>query len=108
MAIELPHIIQRYVDSSNRHDVPSILSCFSGDAVVHDEGATLHGKKAIGGWITKTIEKYKFQFNPLSIKQDAAEIVVAVEVSGTFEGSPVTLDYHFGIEKNKIVSLAID
>ena len=108
MAIALPHVIQNYVDSSNRHDVQSILSCFSDDAVVHDEAETLHGKKAIEDWITKTIAKYQFHFNPLSIKQDAAEIVMAVEVSGTFEGSPVTLDYHFGIEKNKIVSLAID
>jgi hypothetical protein len=43
----------------------------------------------------------------LSIKHGAAEIVVAVEVSGTFDGSPVTLDYHFAIENDKIVSLAI-
>jgi ketosteroid isomerase-like protein len=47
MTIKPPHIIQSYVDSSNRHDVQSILSCFSDDAVVHDEGKTLHGNKAI-------------------------------------------------------------
>ena len=108
MAITLPQIIQKYVDSSDRHDVQSILSCFSDDAVVHDEAETLHGKKAIEDWITKTIAKYKFHFNPLSIKQDAAGIVVEVEVSGTFDGSPITLNYHFAIEGNKIVSLAID
>ena len=107
MAITLPHIIKEYVDSSNRHDVQSILSGFSDDAVVRDEGKTLHGKKAIEEWITKTIEKYKFHFNPLSIKHDAAEIVVAVEVSGTFDGSPVTLDYHFVVAGDKILSLEI-
>jgi hypothetical protein len=58
--------------------------------------------------VVATIENYKFQFNPLSIKHDLAEIVLAVEVSGTFDGSPVTLDYHFAIEKDKIMSLAID
>jgi ketosteroid isomerase-like protein len=108
MAIKLPHIIQSYVDASNRHDVQTILCCFSDEADVRDEGETLHGKKAIEGWITKTIEKYKFQFNPLSIKHDPAEIVVALEVSGTFDGSPFTLDYHIAIDKDKIVSLAID
>ena len=107
MAIKLPHIIKEYVDSSNRHDVQSILSCFSDDAVVRDEGEMLHGKKGIEEWITKTIEKYKFHFNPLSIKHDAAEIVVAVEVSGTFSGSPVTLDYHFVVAGGKILSLGI-
>jgi ketosteroid isomerase-like protein len=108
MVIKLPHTIQSYVNASNRHDVQSILSCFSDDAVVRDEGETLRGKKAIEDWIAKTIEKYKFQFKPLGIKHDSAEIVVAMEVSGTFDGSPVTLDYHFVVGGDKIVSLAID
>jgi len=56
----------------------------------------------------KTIEKYKFQFKPLSVKDDDMAIVVAVEVSGTFDGSPVTLDYHFTIENEKISSLTIE
>jgi len=107
MIIKLPSIIQSYVDSSNRHDAQSILSCFSDDAVVHDEAETLHGKKAIEEWITKTIEKYKFHFEPLRIKDDNAEIVVAMEVSGTFDGSPVILDYHFVVAGDKVLSLAI-
>jgi ketosteroid isomerase-like protein len=107
MAIKLPRIIKKYVDASNAHDVKSILACFSDDAVVHDEGETLHGKKSIEGWIVKTIEKYKFQFKPLRIKGDDPEVVVTIEVSGTFDGSPVTLDYHFTIESDKILSLKI-
>jgi len=88
--------------------VQSILSCFSENAVVRDEGETLHGRKAIEDWIAKTIEKYKFHFNPLRIKGNDPEVVVSVEVSGTFDGSPVTLDYHFTIESDKISSLTID
>src|SRR5216117_2319027 len=102
MTLKLPGIIKKYVDASNEHDVKSILSCFSDDALVHDEGEELHGKKSIEGWIVKTIKKYKFQFKPLDIKGEDTEIVVAVEVSGTFNGSPVTLDYHFIIENDKI------
>jgi len=107
MTIKLPGIIKKYVDASNKHDVKSILSCFSDDAIVQDEGETLRGKKAIEGWIVKTIQKYKFQFEPLSVKDDDVEVVVAVEVSGTFDGSPVTLDYHFTIENGKILSFAV-
>ena len=70
MNVKLPRIINDYINASNAHDVRSILSCFSDDAAVHDEEETLHGKKAIEGWITKTIEKYKFQFKPLRIKED--------------------------------------
>src|SRR5258706_11194199 len=91
MKIKLPEIIEKYVEASNRHDVKSILSCFSDHAIVQDEGEELRGKKAIEGWILKTIEKYKFQFKPLGVKADSAETVVTVEVSGTFDGSPVTL-----------------
>jgi ketosteroid isomerase-like protein len=108
MAIKLRGPISDYINASNAHDVKSILACFSDDAVVHDEGETLHGKKSIEGWIVKTIEKYKFQFKPLRIKVDDPEVVVAVEVSGTFDGSPVTLDYHFTVENEKILSLTID
>jgi hypothetical protein len=56
----------------------------------------------------KTIEKYKFQFKPLSIKGDGAAVTLAMEVSGTFDGSPITLDYHSTIENEKILSLTID
>jgi ketosteroid isomerase-like protein len=108
MAIKLPPIIQEYVDASNRHDVKSILACFSEDAVVRDEKEAMHGKKAIEEWITKTIERYKFRFRPLGVRNEAGEMVVAMEVSGTFSGSPVTLDYHVVVEGEKILSLIID
>jgi ketosteroid isomerase-like protein len=107
MTIKLPRIISRYVDASNKHDVESILSCFSNDALVRDEREEFHGKKSIEGWIVKTIGKYKFQFKPLSLNDHDTEVVVSMEVSGTFDGSPVTLDYHFAIEDDKILSLSV-
>ena len=106
--IKLLPVIKTYVDASNAHDVQSILSCFSENAVVRDEGGTLHGREAIEDWITRTIEKYKFKFKPVSFREHNAEVVVAIEVSGTFDGSPITLDYHFTIEGDKILSLTID
>jgi len=108
MNVELAPAIQRYVKASNQHDMESILACFSDDALIHDEGETLQGKKAIESWIVKTIEKYKFQFKPLGVKDEEPEVVVAIEVSGTFRASPVTLDYHFKIGNDRIDSLAID
>jgi len=108
MKIKLPQIIEEYVAASNRHDVKAILSCFSDEAIVRDEGETLRGEKAIEGWLTKTIEKYKFHFKPLGVKDDATGTIVAVEVSGTFDGSPVTLDYHFTIKNDKISFLTIN
>ena len=106
--MKLPPLIHDYINASNAHDVDSVLGCFADDAVVRDENATHHGKIEIERWVTTTIEKYKFQFKPLSAQQTGSETVVSVEASGTFPGSPVTLDYHFVIPNDKIASLAID
>ena len=101
-------IIQSYVAASNAHDVKSILACFADDAVVHDENATRRGKIDIERWASETIDKYKFHFRPLSAEHRADETVVSMEVSGSFPGSPVTLDYHFSVVNEKISSLIID
>jgi ketosteroid isomerase-like protein len=108
MPISLMPIIQSYVAASNAHDVKSILACFADDAVVHDENATRRGKIDIERWASETIDKYKFHFRPLSAKHRADETVVSIEVSGSFPGSPVTLDYHFSVVNEKISSLIID
>ena len=108
MPISLMPIIQSYVAASNAHDVKSILACFADDAVVHDENATRRGKIDIERWASETIDKYKFHFRPLGAEHRANETVVSIEVSGSFPGSPVTLDYHFSVVNEKISSLIID
>jgi hypothetical protein len=106
--MKLRPIIQTYIDASNAHDVKSILACFADDATVRDENATVRGKIDIERWITATIERYKFQFKPLSSQERDDETVVSVDVSGTFPGSPISLDYHFAIANDKIAFLTID
>ena len=106
--MNLPQIIQKYIDASNAHDVKSILACFADGAIVRDENETRSGKSEIERWLTTTIEKYNFQFKPLSSQERDNETVVTVEISGTFPGSPISLDYHFTIASGKIASLTID
>src|SRR5215468_10713160 len=106
--MDLPTVIQKYIDASNAHDVSSIIACFASDAIVRDENATRRGQIDIKRWATETIEKYKFQFKPINSNEHADETVVRVEISGTFPGSPVTLDYHFIIANDKIESLIIE
>ena len=106
--MNLPPVIPKYIDASNAHDVRAIVDCFADDAVVRDENATRHGKFDIRRWAMETIEKYKFQFKPLSADERGAEMILSVEVSGSFPGSPVTLDYHFTVANDKIESLIID
>jgi hypothetical protein len=108
MSAALPRPIQNYIDASNAHDVQSILACFADDAMVRDENTVHRGKIDIERWATETIEKYKFHFTPLGIEEHDCEIIVRVEISGTFPGSPITLDHHFMIADDKITSLIID
>jgi len=108
MSAALPRTIQNYIDASNAHDVQSILACFADDATVRDENTTHRGKIDIERWATETIEKYKFQFKPLSTEDRDNETVVAVEISGTFPGSPISLDYRFALTSDKIASLTVD
>ena len=107
MKPKLPDIVQRYVDASNAHDSSAIASCFSDIAIVQDERNTHHGKESIERWAAETINKYKFQFKPVGINGEDSDIVASIEVSGTFDGSPVTLEYRFRIENGLISSLAI-
>src|ERR1044071_9123353 len=93
MSINLPPTIEDYINASNAHDVKSILACFTDDAVVRDENSTMRGKIDIERWATETIEKYKFHFRPLGTEGHDCEIIVRVEISGTFPGSPISLDY---------------
>jgi len=41
--MNLPTIIQKYIDASNAHDVSSIVACFASDAIVRDENVTRRG-----------------------------------------------------------------
>ena len=106
--MKLPPLIQRYIDASNAHDLKSILECFADDAGVRDENASHRGKGDIEHWIRTTIERYQFQLKPLGSQELDNETVVSVEISGTFPGSPIALDYHFAIAYDKIASLFID
>ena len=106
--MNLPSVISRYVGASNAHDVEAIVACFADDAVVRDENTTRHGKIDIGCWATETIQKYKFHFKPLRADEHGTKTILSMEVSGSFPGSPISLNYHFTIANDKIQSLMID
>jgi len=107
MSVNLPKLIDTYIKAENAYDTDTALACFSENATVFDEGETFKGKKAIREWMEKTKKKYSPKFRPLGIKQTKEETIMTTEVSGTFDGSPVTLDYHFKIKNNLIEELNV-
>ncbi len=78
--------------------------CFTDHAVVRDEGQTIEGLTAIKQWKSETNKKYQHTVEPLACVREDGKTVVTNRVAGNFPGSPVNLEFVFGLEGNKIAS----
>jgi len=107
MSPDLPTPISDYFEAVNAQDVDAMLSAFSDDASVRDEGQDMIGRAAIREWIDDTTRKYRVTLTPIGVSQADERTIVTAQVSGTFPGSPVELRYHFTITGEKIARLEI-
>jgi hypothetical protein len=107
MISKLPTPLADYFAATNAHDVPGMSAAFSENATVHDEGRTHQGLSAIRAWMKETIDKYDYQVDPLESSRMGKKAIVLVSLRGTFPGSPVTLQYAFTIESQKVSMLEI-
>ena len=107
MTDKLPPLIAAFVEAKNAYDSNAFAACFAADAVVHDEGREMVGPAAIKEWIETSNAKYQDTLTVLSVAEFNNETVLTAQVAGDFEGSPVSLDFHFVIQDGKISRLAI-
>ena len=105
--MKLPQIIADLLTAQEKYDADSFSECFSNDAVVFDEGKIYRGKKEIRKWNEMTNAKYKTKYEPLEISNTDDGIILTAKISGTFDGSPATIKYHFEIKNSQITSLRI-
>jgi hypothetical protein len=105
--MNLPKVVTSLVEAQNSHDSQAYVACFSESAIVHDEGKTHKGKAEIQQWIEKSDSEYHTELKPLNYKETETENIMAAEVSGEFPGSPVILQFHFGLANGLISSLRI-
>ena len=105
--MNLPEIINRLLQAQAHFDNRAYADCFAETAVVYDEDATHGGKEQIRQWNEATNDKYQTVLEPIDFSQDGNKAFLTAKVSGTFDGSPVLLDYHFEIENRLIKSLEI-
>ena len=106
-ALKLPKVIADLIAAQDKFDSKGFAENFSDDAVVHDEGKTYRGRSEIQEWNEMTNAKYKTKYEPLQVEANGSEITLTSKVSGTFDGSPVVIKYHFQTKNNKISSLSI-
>jgi ketosteroid isomerase-like protein len=107
MTAKLSGTLFDYFSAANAHDVAAMMVNFAEDAVVKDEGQQHHGSIAIRDWMNETIEKYDFTIDPIESSRNGGQTVVLVSLSGKFPGSPITLQYQFTLDGQKIACLEI-
>ncbi|HEX8614493.1 MAG TPA: nuclear transport factor 2 family protein [Telluria sp.] len=107
MTVQLATNIAAYFAAANgaRHD--QLALCFEPDAIVHDEGGTMHGRPAIAAWAMDSHRRYGAVATPRAVRGDGGNVVVTADVAGNFSGSPLPLHYHFTLGATGIAALAI-
>ena len=105
--MKLTPLVERFVATQNNFDSNGFATCFTPLAVVHDEGKTHTGRKEIQQWIEHSNEQYQSVLKPLEYKQSGDEGVLTAEVSGTFLGSPIVLQFHLTLKNELIDSLKV-
>ena len=106
MPLNLPAPVAAYIAVENGDDVTALAHCFAENAIVQ-EGRTMKGLAAIRRWKTETEQKYHHTVEPLVAVQKDGKTVVRGRVIGEFPGSPVELQFVFGLEGDRISSLEI-
>jgi hypothetical protein len=107
MTINMPKPISDYFAADAHGGADAIAQCFSGDAVVRDEGQTHVGQEAIRQWKAESGNKYTYTVAPFDIARDSDRTVVTAHLDGDFPGSPVDLRYIFEMQGEKIAALEI-
>ena len=105
--MELPKVVERFIETQHSHDSKAFADCFAETAIVHDEGRTHNGKEEIQRWIEHSMSAYKSQLEPLNYEQSESKGILTANVSGTFPGSPIALKFNFGLKDGLIDSLKV-
>ncbi|MHA6300314.1 nuclear transport factor 2 family protein [Devosia sp. CAU 1758] len=89
---KLPAPLPDYFDAEDHRATAPL---FADNAIVRDEGETHRGRVEIGAWLDRVEARYQPRYHVRAAEMDGNQIVVSVEVSGTFPGSPVVLRQAF-------------
>ena len=105
--MNLPDFITAFVKAQNTHDSAAHVACFMPDALVFDEGKNHQGRNQIKAWIEEANEKYQAVMEPIDYSGSGEMGVLRASISGTFDGSPIVLNYQFEFADGLIQSLKI-
>nr|WP_189179224.1 nuclear transport factor 2 family protein [Microbispora rosea] len=93
-----PDAVRAYLTLASGADRAAAVVCFADGAHVTDDGHDYRGTGEIGRWLDRVAGEYTYTTTPLSAHTGAGRTVVTCRVEGTFPGSPVDLDFRFGLD----------
>jgi ketosteroid isomerase-like protein len=105
--MKLPPLVTDFVKAKNGRDSNAVVTCFAEDATVQDEGHEMRGLAAIKEWSDQSFGKYHYDIAPTGIAETGENTVLTATLTGNFPGSPVSLDFVFTIDGEKITALSI-
>jgi hypothetical protein len=103
----LPDAISAYFAASTDPERRSFETCFTSDAIVHDEGQIHQGIEDIKAWHIKASGPSPGVARILSMREELGKNIVPTEISGAFKGSPIVLDFTFTLKDKRIAELEI-
>ncbi|MEW7848780.1 nuclear transport factor 2 family protein [Massilia aurea] len=104
---ELPQAIADYIAAANAQAPERLATCFTPDAIVHDEGHEHRGRGRIAAWVRDTGMRYDATIEPGVLDEISGGHRLQATVRGNFPGSPIALHFHFILEAGAIASLEI-
>lgn len=106
--MNLPKVITDLIKAQNNFDSVAYANCFSETGVMFDEGKNHTGRVEIERMIDTSNKKYRSVMKPLDYTENSTtSSVLSAECSGTFDGSPITLKFHFDIVDDQIQYLKV-
>jgi hypothetical protein len=105
--MNVPKVITHLVKAQNNQDSVAYANCFTQTALVFDEGKTHHGKEQIQRWIAQANQTFETKMKPIGYTGTDTKGVLSAEISGSFPGSPLILNYHVELKDGLIQSLKI-
>jgi hypothetical protein len=67
MSRDLPTPLSTHFEAKNAHDVDAMLSAFSDEALVRDEGLDMIGRVALREWMDDTTRKDRVTVTPTDV-----------------------------------------
>ena len=107
MSVQLPSAITNFIQAQNEHNTEALLHTMVEDTVFIDEGKQYNGFDQIRRWSDRVNQEYQVKFEVLEVARLDEDYIVTAKISGTFEDSPIQLEFHFTLIHDKIKALTV-